>query len=102
MDPLSALQQWYALACDGDWEHTHGVRMETLDNPGWALRIDVADTPLEQTAFHAITIERTQTDWISCRIEHDVFVGFGAPHNLLELIDVFVSWACSKSSGRDP
>ena len=32
---LSALENWYAGQCNGVWEHGCGVRIDTLDNPGW-------------------------------------------------------------------
>jgi hypothetical protein len=32
------LEQWYFRQCNGDWEHTHGIIIETLDNPGWAVQ----------------------------------------------------------------
>ncbi len=35
---LSRLQRWYSAQCDGDWEHGLGVRIETLDNPGWMVQ----------------------------------------------------------------
>ena len=37
--PLSYLTAWFARQCDGDWEHDLGIRIETLDNPGWAVDI---------------------------------------------------------------
>ena len=33
------LQQWYADHLDGEREHQNGVRIETLDNPGWSLSV---------------------------------------------------------------
>ncbi|MFE2849501.1 Imm53 family immunity protein, partial [Streptomyces scopuliridis] len=32
---LDWLQNWYTQQCDGDWEHEWGVKIATLDNPGW-------------------------------------------------------------------
>ena len=29
------LQKWYKSQCNGDWEHSFGIKIETLDNPGW-------------------------------------------------------------------
>ena len=29
------LQGWYMAHCDDDWEHSFGVTIETIDNPGW-------------------------------------------------------------------
>jgi hypothetical protein len=47
MDPLTQLERWYLSQCDGDWEHTHGIVIGTLDNAGWSLTIDLLETPLE-------------------------------------------------------
>lgn len=30
------LQKWYKSQCDGDWEHEYGIKIETVDNPGWS------------------------------------------------------------------
>ena len=47
LDLLLRLQQWYASQCNGDWEHQFGVRVDTLDNSGWPVRIDLVGTLLE-------------------------------------------------------
>ena len=31
MDSIALLQQWYLQQCNGDWEHSWGVRIETLE-----------------------------------------------------------------------
>ena len=41
---LERLQRWYLYRCDGDWEHSFGITIETLDNPGWMVTIDLQDT----------------------------------------------------------
>lgn len=43
---LEWLQDWYLQQCDGEWEHFYGVKIETLDNPGWYIEIDLNDTTL--------------------------------------------------------
>jgi hypothetical protein len=48
-DNLTWLMRWYLAECNGDWEHSYGVRVETLDNPGWSLKIDSANGPARQT-----------------------------------------------------
>lgn len=45
------VQKWYADNVDGDWEHLNGVEIATLDNPGWSLGIDIAETELSDRAF---------------------------------------------------
>lgn len=37
-DVLGRLERWYAAQCNGDWEHTYGITIETLDNPGWTFK----------------------------------------------------------------
>ena len=37
---LQSLQDWYLAQCNGDWEHTYGVSIGTLDNPGWTLDVE--------------------------------------------------------------
>ena len=43
---LEWLQDWYLKQCDGGWEHEYGIKIETLDNPGWKVIIDLAYTEL--------------------------------------------------------
>lgn len=40
---LKWLENWYSSNCDGDWEHGYGIRIETLDNPVWAVRINLEE-----------------------------------------------------------
>ncbi len=40
-DVLGELQGWFLAHCNGDWEHSHGVSIATLDNPGWSIEINL-------------------------------------------------------------
>jgi Immunity protein 53 len=92
MSSLRALEAWYASQCAGDWEHRFGVTIETLDNPGWTVRIDVAETPLAGGLFEQVRIERSPDDWLRCSVEADVFKGYCGPGNLHEVLDLFAQW----------
>jgi hypothetical protein len=92
-NPFQHLQNWYEQHCNGDWEHQYGVRIETLDNPGWEVSIDLADTSLLTCAFEEISIEREENDWVRCRVREGRYEGFGGPRNLEELVRVFLAWA---------
>lgn len=92
MDTMQWLQSWYHAQCDGDWEHRYGVKIETLDNPGWLLKIDLAHTDLEPRAFVEVKIHRSDLDWTECRLREGRFEGAGGPGNLIELIEVFRTW----------
>jgi hypothetical protein len=78
--------------CDGEWEHGKGIRIETLDNPGWALALELDGTDLEEGTFETISIRRTEDDWVDCRIEGSEFRGFCGPNNLQEVLEVLQRW----------
>ena len=63
-DLLAFLEAWYAAQCNGDWEHDFGVTLETLDNPGWSLRVDLVGTALEGRAFARKETESSETGWL--------------------------------------
>ena len=64
---LQRFQQWYKAQCNGEWEHSCGVGIATLDNPGWSLEIDLADTPLQHKMFTEVKRDYEQaTEWITC------------------------------------
>ena len=99
MNSLVKLSDWFSENCNGEWEHTYGVSIETLDNPGWAVRIDVRELELSQREFPPIQIDRGDFDWLNCKVENEVFVGFGGPCNLDEILDVFLNWAVANKAG---
>ena len=99
---LRELQDWYRAQCNEDWEHTFGLRIETLDNPGWMLEVDLDGTKLQDHAFDARSYGLTENghpikgeDWLSCRVENRKFKGAASPHKLEEMIGVFLVWARS-------
>ncbi|WP_349264149.1 immunity 53 family protein [Longimicrobium sp.] len=93
---LKALEEWYAAQVNGDWEHTFGVEISTLDNPGWSVAIDLRSTELENQPMIKVRIERTETDWFECRVESNVFRGFGGTCNLRDIVSVFLRWKASQ------
>lgn len=101
MDALAQLQQWYLDQCNEDWEHTYGVTVTTLDNPGWLLKIDLTDTdladrPFEETHYGMLDKAETSGDeWIHCKVESGQFVAAGGPKKLEELINVFLRWVAA-------
>ncbi|NET38268.1 MAG: hypothetical protein F6K19_40765 [Cyanothece sp. SIO1E1] len=90
---VDQLQRWYSSQCDGDWEHQLGIKIETLDNPGWMVTVDLNDTPLQSAPFTAIENTDVEREWISCRVEQRQFRGAGGPHMLSAIIEIFVRWA---------
>jgi hypothetical protein len=90
---LERLQRWYAANCDGEWEHQRGVRIDTLDNPGWDLEVDLMGTPLEGRTLVKYMNERSEEDWVFYNVEKGVFRAAGGPENLAEIVDFFLAWA---------
>ena len=94
MNLLGRLQAWYASMCNDDWEHTYGVFISNIDNPGWSLKVELKDTYLYDVAFKEIKIQRSdEDDWVLCKIIDGDFQGYGGPENLGELIGIFLKWA---------
>lgn len=94
VDILKQLQNWYASICNDDWEHTYGIKIENIDNPGWMLTIDLEDTWYANEEFEEIKTQRKEeNDWLICKKENLKFKAFGGPHNLEEIIEIFLKWA---------
>ncbi|CCD84764.1 conserved protein of unknown function [Bradyrhizobium sp. ORS 285] len=100
-EPLKVLQDWYASQCDGQWEHQYGIKIDTLDSPGWALRIDLVDTELAERPFTEVKVQGDEDDdWCHCRVRGAVFEAFCGPHHLGDVISIFLAWAIA--AARDP
>ncbi|MBR7083773.1 MAG: immunity 53 family protein [Oscillospiraceae bacterium] len=93
MDLLIWLQNWYQSECDGDWEHLYGVKIDTLDNPGWMVSIDLKETELENKPFCEVRTDNGESDWIICSVKNAIFEGIGDAGKLTEIIRIFKEWA---------
>ncbi|MGV9215016.1 immunity 53 family protein [Micromonospora sp. RB23] len=85
----SWLQAWYATQCDGEWEHEYGIRIETLDNPGWSVRIDLGDTALSGMAYERQELRRSEHEWLMTWVEEDQFRTACGPLNLGDALHLF-------------
>lgn len=95
---LLRLQRWYEGQCDGEWEHGMGVRIETLDNPGWQVTVDLAGTPLESRPFSGIEQgikagQAASADWHSIVVQGTRFRGAGDSSKLGFILKTFLNWA---------
>lgn len=96
MDSLNLivdLQTWYDAQCDGDWEHGFGIAINTLDNPGWRVAINLCGTILEDKVFDMKVNLEHETKWIECKVEKNQFLGYGGPKMLAEILQTFLKWA---------
>jgi hypothetical protein len=92
-DLLLQLEEWYSKHCDGDWEHSERIKLNTIDNPGWYLTINLEETELEGKYVRNTEIERGDKDWINYFTKNGKFVIAGGPKNLREMLSIFLTWA---------
>ena len=99
MSIVSWLEEWYNSNCDGDWEHCYGVSIETLDNPGWSVIIELHETQLEGRHFNNVTLDNAEDDWFSCRVENSTFYGTGDSSKLMKILEIFKGFAENSNLG---
>lgn len=91
MDLLQRIQRWYTINCNGDWEHSYGVSITNVDNPGWWVTIDLQETSLEKAVLPMQGIQqRSPTNWVFWHVENYKFIGSGGPENLTEILTYFL------------
>jgi hypothetical protein len=94
---VANLEKWYASQCNDEWEHSYGIRIDTLDNPGWKIEIDLRETRKQEYALARQKIIRAENDWIQYWIERQQVQIACGPLNLSEAIEIFVGWFDSES-----
>jgi hypothetical protein len=92
MTSLEQLEKWYSSHCNGDWEHQYGIKISTLDNPGWRITIDLTGTKGENKILDRMKLEMTGNDWLQYWVENRKFNAACGPKNLSETIDIFCEW----------
>jgi len=93
---LKRLSDWFAAQADGDYEHDHGVRIETLDNPGWRVRVELTGTPLELAVFPEYQDSYDdEARWLRCWRADNVFEAACGVPRLEDAVLVFLDWAAS-------
>ena len=96
---LTRLSEWYVAQCDDLWEHRWGLSITTIDNPGFALSIDLTGTPLEDVEFIRMEVEiDTLNGWYVCWKEEGKFQAAGAPSRIEDMIECFLNWASTETT----
>jgi Immunity protein 53 len=99
MNTLDGIQQWYQQQCDGEWEHQYGVKIETLDNPGWLVKIDLTNTKLQSRHFAPVAEQVDEAGWaqgnhwIYCFVRDSVWHGAGDETKLERILSEFLAWS---------
>ena len=89
---LEWLDEWYQRQCNGKWEHTQGMHLEMLDNPGWQLTIHLSGTTAKDARPQGLRMETRGGGWLACSIGKGCFEGSGDPRKLEQIIGVFRRW----------
>lgn len=111
MSNLNRLQAWYEAQCNGTWEHHSGISIQSCDNPGWWVKIQLTGTPLSEKPFcpieHNVSLAHMEriaaglegdscdrgSDWMLCHVKDNVFDGAGGPQKLDVILAAFLDWA---------
>jgi hypothetical protein len=101
MSEIEWLMNWYFSNCNDDWEHQYGVKIDTIDNPGWTLTVDLSGTSLFDREFQQVDHNIADADkgldipvsWWSCRIEDHQFRAACGPKDLVAILEIFRAWA---------
>ncbi|WP_322780141.1 immunity 53 family protein [Frankia sp. Cas4] len=93
MGSLDYLQEWYIRHCDGDWEHALGIRITTLDNPGWMLTVNVEGTELAGRKLDWVRYDESETAWLHYRSDGREFIAACGPQELNRALEVFERFA---------
>jgi hypothetical protein len=88
---LADLQNWFLSQCNGEWEHSRGLSIGTLDNPGWAVEVDLSDTPWEKTVWENLSFDNGEHDWVHCTKKDAEFKGYGDGNKLEFILNHFLN-----------
>jgi hypothetical protein len=99
MSELAWLERWYQSRCNGSWEHIYGVKIDTLDNPGWRVEIDGLTSNIHPKHF---ADDQSEVMWVKCSFESGSFKGYGGTLSLERIIRVFRDWMENETGEIDP
>ncbi len=89
------LVAWYSDQVDGEWENGKGVDIATYSAPGWAVKINLTGTELEDRPFNSIDdgTEGAPTGWLYCDVFSNTFRAWGDVNKLPLILEIFLGWA---------
>lgn len=90
-DVIKGVEEWFRAQCNGDWEHSYGFSIETTDNGGWYVEVDLTDTAWADRLLPFGREERSDSDWVQVEIRERKFIGSGGISNLGEILWYFLS-----------
>ena len=101
-ETIERLQDWYKLNCNGEWEHSYGYSISTLDNPGWTIKIDLAGTCLEKLDYkREFQNSENKHDWFIFKTNNKVLDIACGPDNLNQVLKIFFDEIIPNYSAKD-
>jgi hypothetical protein len=85
--------------------HSAGIGIQSCDNPGWWVKVNLLGTSLAGREFpevaDGIDAERFPlgSRWLCCRVEDGIWHGAGDETKLERILETFLAWALQ---GADP
>ena len=92
MSLFNWLQNWYKNSCCKEEENLYGIRIYNVDNPGWAVEIDLKGTNVADKYFKKIQYDNGDEDWLLCFVRNGIFQGNGDGKKLNKIIYIFKEW----------
>lgn len=89
MDILDWIEDWFTDNCDGDWESSDAIQINTLDRPGWEVEINISNTSIATMNLEWILNETSKDDWYGVKIADQKFTAAGDPQKLKFLLGLF-------------
>lgn len=83
------ISKWFDSHCDGSWEHDNQIKIGTLDNPGWFIKINVTNTKLEHLDIEQDIVEHIENEWFVYKLKEGQFIGYGDINKLELLLEKF-------------
>lgn len=94
---LIELQKWIEAQSDGDWEHEHSIKMETIDNPGWNISIPIFRTSLEGYIYEDKTYH-DEMDWYEILSDGNYFTSNCSLNRIDYVLSFFLNDFFKKSN----
>ncbi|AMN39790.1 Imm53 family immunity protein [Rhodoplanes sp. Z2-YC6860] len=95
---LAELADWHRRHCDGEREHWYGITIQTTDNPGWWMKVDLTGTALAGRGFDRVAEgvddngHPNTPRWLHCQVSGPIWHGAGDASRLEEIVSRFLRW----------
>lgn len=93
--------KYYCTLFQNDWKLTESIKIYTIGNPGWRLKVCLQGTKFAYKEFRKISFDNTENDWLRCYIENTIFEGAGGPFNFPDMFYIFIDWINNDSKEKE-